>query len=95
MTKRQSKFQQRYAFIASKVLNARHVIRRDLKYDWQKESDEINDAAEALVLAELDYADEKVTEDQVKRIYKTYVDLFEIPLETAEPGATQQPGGDT
>lgn len=68
----------RFAYIDQKIRHSLSELRSNQVYDWDHEpTPEACEAAERLVLAEIDYDQEKTSETEVKKIYKDYVKTHE------------------
>lgn len=71
----------RKTHILNKLRTAMHAIQADARYDWSRTSEAICEAASTLTEATQTYIEEKITEAEIKPLYKSYVKLH---LKTGE-----------
>lgn len=66
----------RKAHMMEKLRKAMRAIQNDQKYNWAKESEEINIAASAMMERVQDFIEGNAGEGEIKPLYKNYVGLY-------------------
>lgn len=67
---------ERKQFILERLRAAMGAIQNDPRYDWNRQSESICEAAEALMLAVMKFIDGKLDEPEIKPLYKQYVSHY-------------------